>query len=588
MLRLPLASLVAVTLCLLLMPTSPTQAQDAIQTGAIVVDPPTICCLGFEVPILSGDRNYNAQAHVAYRQQGTTAWRAGLPLLRVRPETTSTEDPPSGYGLPFPAEGFAGSIFGLAPDTAYEVRITITDPDGGGSEQTVTARTRAAPVGTPASPRQIPVANRAQLTAALSNAMPGDVITLAAGTYTGSLAISRSGTAPNPIIIRGSSRSGVIIDATGSTYGLSIGGSNVFVENLTVRGSEWGAGISNTEGTVIRGSRFTSINRGIDGSSGTNRNFYICDNVLEGRLVWPNVSSATFGVEGITVGGQGHVVCHNTISGFGDALGLSHLTGIPSIAIDFHNNDVLWTGDDGIETDYSTRNIRVFENRITNCGMGVSLQPVWGGPNYIFRNVIANAAHAPFKLNNEPSGFYIFNNTSLRTVGDGNYGIYAWPQIGYVTGGHWAYAANFQFKNNLVIGVGAPPLFTTAIMLGEIDYNGWTPDGAFVFDNTSWNSFADLQSRSPYEAHGRILNSPTFQTPFSFPANYTTFWSPKDVTLAATSNAVDAGLVIPNITDGFVGSAPDLGAWERGALIPIYGARSDTIAPSAPAGLTLQ
>jgi len=586
--RLLNASLVGIALCSLLLARH-ADAQNAIQTGAIVVDPPTICCLGFLVPILSGDRNYNAEAQIAYRQQGTTAWQTGLPLMRVRPELSSTEDPPSGYGLPFPTEGFAGSIFRLAPDTTYEVRITITDPDGGGSEQTVTARTRAVPVATPATPRQVAVANRAQLTTALSNAMPGDVITLAAGTYAGSLAISRSGTAQNPIIIRGSSRAGVIIDATGSTYGVNIGGSNVSVEDLTVQGSEWGAGISNTQGTVIRRSRFTAINKGIDGSTGTNRNFYICDNVLEGKLVWPNVTPSTANTEGITIGGQGHVVCHNTVSGFGDALGLTHNTAISNIAIDFHNNEVLWTGDDAIEIDFSSRNVRVFENRISNCGMGVSMQPVWGGPNYVFRNVIANAAHAPYKLNNEPSGFYILNNTSMRTMGDqASYGSYAWPQLGYPINGHQAYAANFQFKNNIVIGVAAPAQFTTAIMLGVIDNNGWSPDGPFVFDNTTWTSFADLQSRSPYEAHGRILSSPLFQTPLSLPADYTTFWTPRDVTLHASSNAVDAGLVIPNITDGFVGNAPDLGAWERGAPIPIYGARSDTLAPAAPTSITLQ
>lgn len=78
--------------------------------------------------------------------------------------------------------------------------------------------------------------------------------------------------------------------------------------------------------------------------------------------------------------------------------------------------------------------------------------------------------------------------------------------------------------------------------LGDRSYR--SPDGPFVFDNTSWTSFADLQSRSPYEAHGRILSTPIFQTPLSFPADYTTFWSPRDVALHASSNAIDAGLVI--------------------------------------------
>src|ERR1700694_114642 len=85
------------------------RAANAIQTGTVAVDPPTLCCLGFSVPINGGDSNYNAQAQIEYRPQGTTAWQAGLPLLRVRPDTTSTEAPPSGYGLPNPAEQFAGS-----------------------------------------------------------------------------------------------------------------------------------------------------------------------------------------------------------------------------------------------------------------------------------------------------------------------------------------------------------------------------------------------------------------------------------------------------------------------------------------------
>jgi hypothetical protein len=36
---------------------------------------------------------------------------------------------------------------------------------------------------------------------------------------------------------------------------------------------------------------------------------------------------------------------------------------------------------------------------------------------------------------------------------------------------------------------------------------------------------------------------------------------------------VDAGVAIPNITDGFSGKAPDLGAYEVGAPAPQYGPR---------------
>src|SRR5262249_24171826 len=45
------------------------------------------------------------------------------------------------------------------------------------------------------------------------------------------------------------------------------------------------------------------------------------------------------------------------------------------------------------------------------------------------------------------------------------------------------------------------------------------------------------------------------------------------------SKAVDAGMRIPNVNDGFTGRAPDLGAYEVGQPIPIYGPRNLKGAP---------
>ena len=49
------------------------------------------------------------------------------------------------------------------------------------------------------------------------------------------------------------------------------------------------------------------------------------------------------------------------------------------------------------------------------------------------------------------------------------------------------------------------------------------------------------------------------------------------VTLDAGANAVDAAEVLPNITDGYIGAAPDLGALERGCPLPIYGVRTNGV-----------
>jgi hypothetical protein len=564
-------------------------AANNVVVGDVHVDTPTVCCLGFSVPV-TGDDNFNAEGTIEYRVSGTTAWQQGLPLLRVRPEFTSDESPPGSYGLPVPEPQFAGSLFRLQPGTSYEVRIAVTDPDGGDRTQTVTTTTRALPLADPAVPRQVSVATDAELGNAVSAAQAGDVIRVAAGTYNGPLTISANGTVSNPIILRGESTDAVTIDASGATYGITISGDHVYVEQLTVSGSTWGARSYGTEGVVIRRSRFTNVNRGINASSGTTRGQYICDNVLEGQHVWPNTDSSTWNDEGIEIGGEGHTVCHNTLSGFGDALGLTNSTAIPNVAIDFWGNDVRWTADDALELDFAHRNVRAFENRAINMNMGASFQPVWGGPVYVFRNVFLNIRASAYKLNNDPSGFFIYHNTSARTLGGGSWGAQAFTSLGYTQAdGDPAYAANFEMKNNILIGLSDPARVTTDLILEIIDYNGWKPDGAFRFvDN--WVNFADLQSNSPYEANGRILDDSTFATPIALPADYTTFWPERDVALGASSLAIDTAQPLPNINDNFSGIAPDLGAIERGESPPGYGVRplADTMPPAAPTNVSVE
>jgi hypothetical protein len=46
-----------------------------------------------------------------------------------------------------------------------------------------------------------------------------------------------------------------------------------------------------------------------------------------------------------------------------------------------------------------------------------------------------------------------------------------------------------------------------------------------------------------------------------------------DFQLRPGSAAVDAGVRLPNVNDGFTGKAPDLGAYEVGQPIPHYGPR---------------
>jgi hypothetical protein len=534
----------------------PRSTVHPITIGEIEFDPSTNHTIGISLPVMDGDEDYDAAVRVSYRLVGTSFWKEALPLQRVRPETHSRAVPST-----FPiAEQFAGSIFDLLPDSVYDIRLTIEDPDGVKTSRTGRAATRPVPCDVPQSPHVVEVDSDAALIEALARARPGDVIMLAKGRYTGPIRLERSGTAADPIVLKGAGRKDTMIEAPGADYAVRITASHVHLEDLSIRLSAWGITVANASDVVIRRTHIKDVYYGIDARAGANRNVYICDNVLEGKgVAWPDTSNRTWDYEGIVVTGAGHVICHNTLAGFGDALGLSQPADIPNRAIDFYGNDVLWGGDDGIELDYSERNVRAYRNRFGNVGMGMSFQPVWGGPVYAFRNVMYNTAKAPYKLNQEPSGFFIFHNTSLRAG-------WAWLQYGEAV-------SNFSFHNNLTIGTDKAVYITPYFQMADIDYNGWSPDGEFTFDY-AWTGFASLRRQSPYERHGRLLSPPVFLETIDVPQQFASFMPPPAaLVLHPASNAVDAGLRLPNINDDYTGAAPDIGVLERGREAPHYGVR---------------
>jgi hypothetical protein len=512
--------------------------------------------------------------------------------MRVRPETTSNEDPPEGYGLSRPGEQFAGSVFGLASDTTYEIRIDINDPDGGSRSQTVTARTRSVPRNNPQMPRIINVSSVPELEAAIKNATPGDVITLAKGTYAGRFdVVNRDGTQENPIVLRGQG-STTIIDGTGQDFAVYIDSSDyVHVEKLKIIGitgpKHYGLFLSNSTGLTARNLVIAAHN-GIDASWGVNRDFYICDNELRGPNPWPNLAvggnSSIKGFVGISVSGKGHTVCHNTASEFGSTLFVRMNGAVTdNIAIDFHNNEIISSADDGIELDGSMRNVRAWENRITNALMGISFQPVWGGPVYAFRNVIFNTAKAPFKLNNDPSGVVLYHNTVFRyreTDLSGPYDGNAWPQLGARS-----YAANTWVMNNIMVGSDDALFLRQEMPLLNMDHNGYWPDGSFGLQiNGTTRSYSDLASfrkGTGLETNGVALTEPIFLHAPPDSSDYKLVAPVLDFVLHDRSNALDRATRLPNINDGYTGNAPDLGAMEFGARVPLYGVRP-SITPEAP------
>jgi len=67
--------------------TSWAAPSNMVTPGEFVVEPSTLISLGFEWYV-DGDDNHNAAVDVSYRKKGETAWREGLPLLRLQREET--------------------------------------------------------------------------------------------------------------------------------------------------------------------------------------------------------------------------------------------------------------------------------------------------------------------------------------------------------------------------------------------------------------------------------------------------------------------------------------------------------------------
>jgi len=568
------------TVAALVLATQPALADDTLHPGPPALDPPTLVALGVVFPI-TGDDNFTATVAVRYRETGTAAWHDGLPLLHVHAEAVT------GFAV---TPQFAGTIFDLRPDTAYDIELHARDSDGAvDTTLMLTGRTRAVP-GDPATPHAVAVTDTASLQTALAAAQPGDVITLADGTYAGSFSLAKSGTATDPIVIRGASRDAVILDGMACT-GCNVVeayGSYIHIENLTIAHANRAIRFqtAGAQANVVRRVHITDVTLGI-GSNPDQQDFYIADNVLEGRNAWPCVytsdtvacngdgtGTVQHGLhandDGIHVEGNGHVVAHNRISGFGDAMKVEE-DGARSV--DFYGNDVLWTYDNAIELDGSSRNTRALRNRFTNTFATLSFQPIFGGPAYAIRNVLVNVVDEQFKLHSRGTtptvGAVIYHNTIVRGTRALQCSTSAAP-------------LDFIVENNLFIGPsvvadGHPVRWDVPdVATAMIDYNGYYPDGQYEFgygSGITYPSFAAVVAGGRYEAHGVLGDSDLLAGGLVGTTDGTQLLAPVTPQLGASSLAIDRGVVLANLDDGFLGAGPDLGALEAGCDPPIYGPR---------------
>ena len=453
----------------------------------------------------------------------------------------------------------------------------------------------------------------------------------------GTYYLTADGTPEMPIAIKAAGDGPAIFDGAGNFALFDVRAADyTYFEGLTFRNAEIGilAGtqfLIGSKGLTVKKSRFENVGAGVFSNYSGSSNFYIADNWFYGRndpnhlIGWngPQIWSRFAGVEGqvfppkmasyiaVKLYGPGHVVAYNYIADFHDGINVetygnpdgSVATG-PDIvdgpkyppqeywdrrpvAIDFYNNYITNSHDNPIEADGSMHNIRVMRNMLINhASHAFCNQPALGGPVYWIRNIAYNLPGGSTRLTSGSMGVIFYNNTILsETAGN--------PQ-------------NTHWRNNLMLGQNSSPMIfsvTTNTNYTSSDYNGFRPNPGAAM-SFRWNSPPFTVAMDPLGpglqpnletrdfATLAQYSQATGQDRHSILVDYDIFMNVRrldaqdipslqklykaedfDFRLKPGSAAVDRGTVLPNVTDGFSGTAPDLGALEVGAAVPHYGPR---------------
>ena len=205
----------------------------------------------------------------------------------------------------------------------------------------------------------------------------------------------------------------------------------------------------------------------------------------------------------------------------------------------------------------------------------------------LFRSNIAY--HAPggsTRLTAGSPGVFFYHNTVLTETSAGA-------------------SSNVHWRNNLMLGSNAQPaLFNinTNTNYSSSDYNGFGPNAgaeAFQWNSPPWDvpkiladgsgptkieprKFATLEAyaqATKQDQHSVLVGYDIFMKVAKLDAKdlatvqRLSKAEDLDFRLRPGSAAIDRGVALPNVSDGFAGQAPDLGALEAGQAVPIYGPR---------------
>jgi hypothetical protein len=515
-------------------------AADRVTAKDFWAEPPTLISLGFEWSI-DGDDNRNSSVAVSYRKKGETAWKEGLPLLRLGGERINENA--FAYVVP---NMFAGSIFDLEPGADYECRFVLRDPDGveGKAENIVAVRTRAEPQ--PAAGGKTyhvypPGFNGQKQEPAFTGLLaayytgssgadyfnsypprvqPGDTILIHAGLYkddrykyggplgtisSGTYFLTASGTPEKPIVIKGAGDGEAIFDGDGAYNLFNVMAANYsYFEGLTIRNTElafWGGykDLAGSSGITIKHCKIENVGRAIYSDWSGSKNYYIADNTITGKFpsdhlmgftgrTWQSLSDfATKLVSeyAIKLYGQGHVVAFNYVAQFHDGIDVAT----------YGNPD----GSPNAIRDRMPVSIDFYNNDISNVEDNC-IESDGGAHNIrIFRNRCFNHGHRALSVQPMFGGPVYFIRNIVYHAPEGGAVKFTASSAGIVVY-HNTFlsnvkpmllaASNVHYRNNLILGKSeTPEIFAveTNTNYSSSDYNGFRPNEGAEF-SFEWSS----------------------------------------------------------------------------------------------------
>jgi hypothetical protein len=318
----------------------------------------------------------------------------------------------------------------------------------------------------------------------------------------------------------------------------------------------------------------------------------------------PCANSETQGVY-VTSGARAAIIQYNDFEGVFNGVGIPGAGANSATRTFGANTDILdnrfyGIPDDAFEPEGSAINIRIRGNDVRKCLAGLSVAPIHYGPIYLFRNMfweIGSRGIGPGVFGpSAPSGkgikhsndsrpgarIYIIHNSFDIDQTDPNLLMFAGD-----SGGGSTRHERFWLKNNIIT-------CTNYVIDGQ-DYNNYVedynflctsradagirmvtegadPDTKFDYDNTgAGKDFAAYRAATGQGTNSNLVLGVTKQiNAADWLADVRAMWEDRDagvLTLVIGAPAINRGTPIPNISDragiDYLGSAPDLGAFER-------------------------